>query len=99
MDTKVKCNNGTFVGKETDKLIIWKGIPYATQPEEEDHHHRGQGQGPEALPGTPYHQVQTILKGCDMLGMEVSAVAEICIEGMKPHAAEIGLLGTEGTNA
>ena len=41
----------------------------------------------------------TILKGCDMLGMEVSAVAEICIEGMKPHAAEIGLLGTEGTNA
>ena len=40
----------------------------------------------------------TILKGCDMLGMEVSAVAEICIEGMKPHAAEIGLLGTEGAN-
>ena len=28
----VKCNNGTFVGKETDGLIIWKGIPYATQP-------------------------------------------------------------------
>ena len=28
----VKCNNGTFVGKETDELIIWKGIPYATQP-------------------------------------------------------------------
>ncbi len=23
----VKCNNGTFVGKETDELIIWKGIP------------------------------------------------------------------------
>ena len=32
METKVKCNNGTFVGKETDELIIWKGIPYATQP-------------------------------------------------------------------
>ena len=30
--TAVKCNNGTFVGKETDELIIWKGIPYATQP-------------------------------------------------------------------
>ena len=28
----VKCVNGTFVGKETDELIIWKGIPYATQP-------------------------------------------------------------------
>ncbi|MBQ3426877.1 MAG: carboxylesterase family protein, partial [Clostridia bacterium] len=28
----VKCNNGTFVGKKTDELIIWKGIPYATQP-------------------------------------------------------------------
>jgi para-nitrobenzyl esterase len=28
----VKCNNGTFIGKETDELIIWKGIPYATQP-------------------------------------------------------------------
>ncbi len=28
----VKCANGTFVGKKTDELIIWKGIPYATQP-------------------------------------------------------------------
>ncbi len=28
----VKCNNGTFVVKKTDELIIWKGIPYATQP-------------------------------------------------------------------
>ena len=36
-----------------------------------------------------------IKQGCDMLGMEVSAVAEICIEGMKEHAEEIGLLGTE----
>ena len=32
MDTRIKCNNGTFIGKETDELIIWKGIPYATQP-------------------------------------------------------------------
>ena len=32
MDTKIKCKNGTFVGKKTDELIIWKGIPYATQP-------------------------------------------------------------------
>ena len=30
--TAVRCNNGTFVGKETDGLIVWKGIPYATQP-------------------------------------------------------------------
>ena len=36
-----------------------------------------------------------IQQGCDMLGMEVREVAEICIEGMKPHAAEIGLLGTD----
>ena len=35
-----------------------------------------------------------IQQGCDMLGMEVREVAEICIEGMKPHAAEIGLEGT-----
>ena len=28
----VKCNNGTFIGKQTDELIIFKGIPYATQP-------------------------------------------------------------------
>jgi hypothetical protein len=27
--------------------------------------------------------------------MELRDVAEICIEGMKPFAAEIGLLGTE----
>ena len=34
-----------------------------------------------------------ILRGCEMLGMDVAEVAEICIEGMKPHAAEIELLG------
>ena len=28
----VKCVNGTFVGKKADGLVIWKGIPYATQP-------------------------------------------------------------------
>ena len=38
---------------------------------------------------------ETIRQGCEMLGMEVRDVAEICIEGMRPHAAEIGLLGTE----
>lgn len=38
---------------------------------------------------------QVINKGCEMLGMEVREVAEICIEGMRPHAEEIGLLGTD----
>ena len=37
-----------------------------------------------------------VLNGCGMLGMDVKDVAAICIEGMKAHAAEIGLLGTEG---
>lgn len=37
---------------------------------------------------------EVIKKGCEMLGMEVKEVAEICIEGMRPHAEEIGLLGT-----
>ena len=37
---------------------------------------------------------ETIKKGCEMLGMEVRDVAGICIEGMKPHAEEIGLQGT-----
>ena len=36
-----------------------------------------------------------IAQGCEMLGMEVRDVAAICIEGMKPHAAELGLLGTD----
>ncbi|MBQ7146764.1 MAG: hypothetical protein IJR95_08405 [Lachnospiraceae bacterium] len=35
-----------------------------------------------------------ILKGCEILGMSLEDVAQICIEGMKEHAAEIGLLGT-----
>lgn len=35
-----------------------------------------------------------ITQGCEMLGMEVREVAEICINGMRPHAAELGLLGT-----
>lgn len=41
---------------------------------------------------------ETIKKGCEMLGMEVRDVAEICISGMKPHAEEIGLLGTGSAN-
>ncbi len=41
---------------------------------------------------------ETIQQGCDMLGMEVRDVAEICIEGMREHAAEIGLLGTEASD-
>ncbi len=35
-----------------------------------------------------------ILKGCEMLGMELKDVAEICIEGMKEHVEELQLLGT-----
>ena len=35
-----------------------------------------------------------ILKGCALLGMDVKDVAAICIEGMREHAAEIGLAGT-----
>jgi predicted hydrolase (HD superfamily) len=38
---------------------------------------------------------ELIKRGCEMLGMEVRDVAAICIEGMKPYAAELGLLGTE----
>ena len=38
---------------------------------------------------------ELIKGGCEMLGMEVRDVAEICIEGMKPYAEEIGLLGTD----
>ncbi len=38
---------------------------------------------------------EVIQQGCDMLGMEVGEVAGICIDGMRPHAEEIGLLGTE----
>ncbi|MBQ8136687.1 MAG: hypothetical protein IJ174_04560 [Clostridia bacterium] len=37
----------------------------------------------------------TILQGCALLGMEVSEVAQICIEGMRPHAKELGIAGTE----
>ena len=35
-----------------------------------------------------------ILRGCEMLKMDVAEVARICIEGMKPYAADIELLGT-----
>ena len=36
---------------------------------------------------------ELILKGCAMLDMELRDVAEICIEGMKEHAAELQLMG------
>ena len=38
---------------------------------------------------------ELIQKACGMLNMEVKDVAEICIEGMKEHATELQLLGTE----
>ena len=38
-----------------------------------------------------------ILQGCEMLGMDVKDVAQICIEGMKEHAAELGLQGEKTT--
>ena len=38
---------------------------------------------------------EVILQGCEMLGMELRDVAGICIEGMKEHAAELDLLGTD----
>ena len=36
---------------------------------------------------------ELILKGCELLGMELKDVAEICIEGMKEHAQELQLTG------
>ena len=36
---------------------------------------------------------ELILKGCEMLGMELKDVAAICIEGMKEHAQELQLTG------
>ena len=38
---------------------------------------------------------ELILNGCAMLGMDLKEVAEICIEGMKAHAAELQLLGSD----
>lgn len=38
---------------------------------------------------------ELILNGCEMLGMDIRDVAQICIEGMRPHAEELGLAGKE----
>lgn len=38
---------------------------------------------------------ELILKGCDLLGMDLRDVAEICIEGMKAHAEELQLTGSD----
>ncbi|MDY2959297.1 MAG: hypothetical protein SOR72_00665 [Hornefia sp.] len=38
---------------------------------------------------------EVILDGCNRLGMELREVIEVCIEGMRPYAEEIGLMGTE----
>jgi predicted hydrolase (HD superfamily) len=37
---------------------------------------------------------ELIRKGCEMLGMEVRDLAELCIRGMKEHAEELELTGT-----
>ena len=36
-----------------------------------------------------------ILKGCEMLGMDIKEVSAIVIEGMKAHAEELELTGAE----
>ena len=36
---------------------------------------------------------ELILKGCEMLGMDIREVAEIAIEGMRAHAEELQLTG------
>ncbi|MBR6009348.1 MAG: hypothetical protein IK056_09705, partial [Clostridia bacterium] len=38
---------------------------------------------------------ELILNGCERLGMELKDVAEICIEGMREHAEELQLTGSE----
>ena len=38
---------------------------------------------------------ELILRGCELLGMELREVTELSLEGMRPHAEELGLLGTE----
>ena len=38
---------------------------------------------------------ELILKGCEMLGMEIRDVSAIVIEGMKAHAEELQLTGSE----
>ena len=38
---------------------------------------------------------ELILRGCELLGMELRDAAAICIEGMREHAEELGLAGTE----
>ena len=38
---------------------------------------------------------ELIRQGCEMLGMEIKDVAALCIEGMRPHAEELGIAGTE----
>ena len=40
-----------------------------------------------------------ILSGCEMLDMDVRDVAAVVIDGMRPYAAEISLLGTEAGEA
>ena len=42
---------------------------------------------------------ETIQQGCEMLGMDVREVAEICISGMKEHAEELELTGTGEASA
>ena len=36
---------------------------------------------------------EVILRGCELLGMELREVAEICIRGMREHARELELCG------
>ena len=38
---------------------------------------------------------EIILKGCEMLGMDIKEVAEIAIAGMKEHAEELQLTGNQ----
>ena len=53
---------------------------------------------PEAVPTDDEIEAmrpKLILDGCEMLGMDIKETAQICIDGMREHAAELGLTGTE----
>ncbi len=39
---------------------------------------------------------EVIQKGADMLGMELSGLITLCIDGMRPYAAELGIAGENG---
>lgn len=62
---KAKCTNGTFVGKKEDDVNVWRGVPYAKQPEGKLRFKEAQPPEPSEKIYEAYHYADSCMQPID----------------------------------